>query len=60
MIPINERKLVLKWDEKNKTQQEIAELLGCHQTSISRLLSKQPILCCKHKTDWGTYSPRNW
>ncbi|MBS3166735.1 transposase [Candidatus Woesearchaeota archaeon] len=40
MIPINERKLVLKWDEKNKTQQEIAELLGCHQTSISRLLAK--------------------
>ena len=40
MISIKERKLILIWDKKGKTQQEIAELLGCHQTSISRLLHK--------------------
>ncbi|MBU2443092.1 MAG: winged helix-turn-helix domain-containing protein [Nanoarchaeota archaeon] len=40
MLSINERKLILEWDQKNKTQQEIAELLGCHQSSVSRLLYK--------------------
>ena len=40
MLSINERKLILKWDKKGKTQQEIAEFLGCHQTSVSRLLHK--------------------
>lgn len=40
MISIKERKLILQWDEKGKTQQEIAELLNCHQTSISRFLNK--------------------
>jgi len=40
MISIKERKLVVKWDEQGKTQEEIANLLDCHQTSISRLLIK--------------------
>ena len=40
MLSIKERKLIIQWDEVGKTQQEIAELLNCHQTSISRLLKK--------------------
>jgi len=40
MLSIRERKLVIQWDKKGKTQQDIAELLGCHQTSVSRLLRK--------------------
>ena len=40
MISINERKLIIKWNNKGKTQQEIAELLGCNQTSVGRLLTK--------------------
>ena len=40
MISIKERELIIKWDEEGKNQQEIAELLKCHQTSVSRFLSK--------------------
>ena len=40
MISLKERKLVLQWSQKGKTQQEIAELLGCNQASISRLIKK--------------------
>ena len=40
MISIKERKLIIKWDEQGKTQQEIADLLNCHQTSVSRFLGK--------------------
>jgi len=40
MLSIKERTLILEWDKQRKTQQEIAELLGCHQSSISRLLNK--------------------
>jgi putative transposase len=40
MITIKERKLIIQWDEKGITQQEIAELLNCHQTSVSRFLNK--------------------
>lgn len=40
MISINERKLVIQWDREGKTQQEIASLLSCHQTSVCRLLGK--------------------
>mgnify|MGYP001560670672 CR=1 FL=1 len=40
MISIKERKLVIEWDAKGKTQQEIAALLNCNQSSISRLLRK--------------------
>ena len=40
MISIKERTLILEWDEKGKTQQEIADLLNCHQSSVSRFLTK--------------------
>jgi len=40
MLTIKERKLILQWNQKGKTQQEIAELLDCHQSSVSRLLDK--------------------
>ena len=40
MISIKERKLIIQWNEKGKTQQEIAELLNCHQSSISRFIRK--------------------
>ena len=40
MISIKERKLIIQWNEKGKTQQEIAELLNCNQTSICRFLTK--------------------
>ncbi len=40
MILIKERELIVQWDEKGKTQQEIAELLNCHQSSVSRFLRK--------------------
>ena len=40
MISIKERKLIIQWNEKGKTQQEIAELLNCHQSSVSRFLRK--------------------
>lgn len=40
MLTLKERKLVLQWSQKGKTQQEIAELLGCNQASISRLIRK--------------------
>lgn len=40
MLSVKERKLIIQWDENGKTQQEIAELLNCHQSSISRLLRK--------------------
>lgn len=40
MISIKERELILKWDKEGKNQQEIAELLQCHQTSVSRFLAK--------------------
>jgi|SRR3989344_6212786 len=40
MISIKERKLIIQWDENGKTQNEIAELLGCNQSSVSRTLNK--------------------
>ncbi len=40
MISIKERKLIIQWNEKGKTQGEIAELLNCHQSSVSRFLLK--------------------
>jgi len=40
MISIKERTLIIKWDDEEKTQQEIAELLNCHQSSVSRFLRK--------------------
>jgi transposase len=40
MINLQTRELVLKWANQGKTQQEMADLTGCHQSSISRLLVK--------------------
>ncbi len=40
MLSIDERKLILKWKKEGKNQQEIAELLNCHQSSVSRFLLK--------------------
>ena len=40
MISIKERTLILEWKDKGKTQKEIAELLACHQSSVSRFLNK--------------------
>jgi len=40
MLTLKERELVLKWDKQGKGQQLIAELLGCNQSSISRLIAK--------------------
>ena|SRR3989344_4792231 len=40
MIPLQKRELIIEWDRKGKTQQEISELLNCHQSSVSRFLRK--------------------
>lgn len=40
MISIKERKLIIQWNENGKTQEEIAGLLECHQSSVSRFLTK--------------------
>ena len=40
MISIKERKLIIQWNENGKTQEGISELLGCHQSSVSRFFRK--------------------
>jgi len=40
MLNLQTRELVLKWANQGKTQQEIADLAGCHQSAISRLIAK--------------------
>lgn len=40
MISIKERELIIQWNKDRKNQQEIADLLTCHQFSISRFLRK--------------------
>ena len=40
MINLQTRELVLKWIKQGKTQEEIADLAGCHQSAISRLIAK--------------------
>lgn len=40
MISIKERELIIQWDKDGKNQQEIADLLNCHQSSVSRFLRK--------------------
>ncbi len=40
MITEKERELILQWNKKGKTQEEIAHLLDCHQSSVSRFLKK--------------------
>lgn len=40
MINLQTRELVLKWMKEKKTQQQIAALVGCNQSAISRLIAK--------------------
>ena len=40
MINLQTRELVLKWVNEGKTQQQIANLVGCNQSAISRLIAK--------------------
>ena len=40
MINLQTRELVLKWEKEGKKQQQIAALVGCNQSSISRLIEK--------------------
>lgn len=40
MIKLQTRELVLKWKKEGKTQQEIAALIGCNQSAVSRLIAK--------------------
>lgn len=40
MIKLPTRELILRWKKEGKTQQEIADLAGCNQSSISRLIAK--------------------
>jgi transposase len=40
MINLQARELVLKWNNEGKTQQQIADLVGCNQSAISRLIVK--------------------
>lgn len=40
MINLQTRELVLKWKNAGKSQQQIADLVGCNQSSVSRLVLK--------------------
>ncbi|MEK6808104.1 MAG: winged helix-turn-helix domain-containing protein [Nanoarchaeota archaeon] len=40
MINLQTRELVIKWTNGGKTQQQIADLVGCNQSAISRLIVK--------------------
>lgn len=40
MINLQTRELILKWKREKKTQQQIADLVGCNQSAISRLIAK--------------------
>lgn len=40
MINLQTRELVLKWKKERKTQQQIAALVGCNQSAVSRLIAK--------------------
>jgi len=40
MITLQTRELVLKWIRKGKSQQHIADLIGCNQSAVSRLIVK--------------------
>ena len=40
MINLQTRELVLKWKHEGKKQQEIAALVECNQSAISRLIAK--------------------
>jgi len=40
MINLQTRELVLKWKREGKAQQQIADLIGCNQSAVSRLIVK--------------------
>src|SRR3989338_2680964 len=40
MINLQTRELVIKWSNDGKTQQQIADLVGCNQSAVSRLIAK--------------------
>ena len=40
MINLQTRELVLRWKKEGKTQQQIADLAGCNQSAVSRLITK--------------------
>ena len=40
MINLQTRELVLKWKKEGKTQHDVANLVGCNQSAISRLITK--------------------
>lgn len=40
MINLQTRELILKWKKEGKTQQQIAALVGCNQSAVSRLIAK--------------------
>ena len=40
MIKLQTRELILRWKKEGKKQQQIAVLVGCNQSSISRLIEK--------------------
>ena len=40
MILLQTRELVIKWNNEGKTQQQIADLVGCSQSAVSRLIVK--------------------
>lgn len=40
MINLQTRELIIKWGKAGKTQQQIADLAGCNQSAVSRLIVK--------------------
>ena len=40
MISLQTRELILKWKKEGKKQQQIADLVGCNQSAVSRLIAK--------------------
>jgi transposase len=40
MINLQTRELVLRWNAEGKTQEKIADLVGCSQSAVSRLIDK--------------------
>jgi len=40
MITLQERKLIIRLNDEQKTQQEIARLIGCSQATVSKWISK--------------------
>lgn len=40
MINLQTRQLILKWKKEKKSQQQIADLVGCNQSAVSRFLAK--------------------